>query len=61
MDQLKIRTADLKKKNFEFDAICLQECHITDQIDTSQLQLENYHPPIEDISPKGLFWYYGSL
>ncbi len=46
IDQLKIVIKDLKNENFEFDAICLQECYINDQVDTSQIQLDNYHAPI---------------
>ena len=34
---------ELRQKGFEFIAICLQECHITDSSDISLIHLENYN------------------
>ena len=42
-DELTAFVVELRQKGFEFSAICLQECHITDSSDISLIHLENYN------------------
>ena len=41
-DEITVFVEELRKTNFEFSAICLQECHLTAESDMSLLQIDGY-------------------